>query len=77
MRILIRRPHAYFFLGEQFKEEGGVASSNPLGCVLADGSQAPIPGIYLLDAEGAVTARVSLLGANARKDLLEALGGDN
>ena len=74
MRIIIRRPHAYFFLGEQFKDQGGVASGTPQGCVLGDGTPVPIPGAYILNADGDVEASVALAGKDARRELLDSLG---
>ncbi len=73
MRVLIRRPHAYFFLDAQFEDQGGVATGTPQGCVLGDGTPVPIPGIYILSSEGATEASVALAASNARKKLLEAL----
>lgn len=74
MRVIIRRPHAYFFLSEQFKDQGGVASGTPQGCVLGDGTPVPIPGVYILNATGKVEASVALAGKDARRELLKALG---
>lgn len=73
VRVIIRRPHAYFFLGEQFKDQGGVASGTPQGCVLGDGTPVPIPGVYVLSADGDVEGHVALAGKNAREELLKAL----
>ena len=40
---------------------------------MADGTTAPLPGIYFLDAEGLFIESVSLLDAEARDDLLEVM----
>jgi hypothetical protein len=73
VRVIIRRPHAYFFLSELFKEQGGVASGTPQGCVLGDGTPVPIPGVYLLSPKGEVLANVALVGKDANQELLKAL----
>ena len=74
MRVIIRRPHAYFFLDAQFEDQGGVVTGTPQGCVLGDGTPVPIPGVYVLSADGDVEASVALAGKDARKELLKALG---
>jgi hypothetical protein len=74
-RVIIRRPHAYFFLQDTFDERGGIRSATPAGCVLADGTTAPIPGIYLLDENGEFLESVALTGATAGGDLVDALDG--
>ena len=56
MRVIIRRPHAYFFLNETFADEGGIASANPAGCVTEHGTELPLPGLYVLDSEGRFVA---------------------
>lgn len=73
VRVIIRRPHAYFFLQDTFEERGGIRSATPAGCVLADGTTAPLPGIYLLDEDGEFLESVALAGATGGKALLEAL----
>lgn len=73
MRIIIRRPHAYFFIQDAFESEGGITSATPAGCKLGDGSTAPLPGVYLLDGEGVVLERVALVEGDARDTLLGAL----
>ena len=72
VRIIIRRPHAYFFLGEVFKEFGGVKTGTPTGCVLGDGSTAPLPGLYVLHSSGGFEAQAALRGgSDGVGDLLE------
>lgn len=73
MRIIIRRPHAYFFLDETFADLGGIASGLAAGCVLGDGTIAPLPGIYILSPLGEPLTRVALHSDTARVDLLNAL----
>ena len=73
VRVIIRRPHAYFFLQDTFEERGGIRSATPAGCVLANGTTAPLPGIYLLDEDGGFLESVALAGATGGKDLLGAL----
>ena len=73
VRVIIRRPHAYFFLADTFADRGGISSGSPAGCVLADGTTAPLPGIYLLDADGGFLASVALMSASAGDDLVDAL----
>ena len=53
----------------------GEAKTTPTasGVLLIDGSTLPIPGIYLLDANGEVLSSVKLLGGDAREELLAAL----
>ena len=76
MRVIVRRPHAYFFLDEQFEDQGGVVSGTPQGCVLGDGTPVPIPGVYVLSSGGDVEGSVALAGKNAREELLKALGAE-
>jgi len=60
--VIIRRPHAYLFLQQKFEEsmkfyapsganEGGIVDITLVH---------PIPGFYLLDAEGRVLGHVGL-----------------
>jgi hypothetical protein len=41
--------------------------------ILADGLDAPLPGIYVLDPENHVVSSVNLLGSDVRDVLLEVL----
>jgi len=70
VRIIVRRPHAYFFIGDVFADRGGIQSATPQGCTLADGSSAPLPGIYVLDSDGKYEASSEI----SKADLLELLG---
>ena len=73
MRVIIRRPHAYFFIDETFKEQGGIRSVTPAGCQLADGSLAPLPGIYFLDEDGKHIASAAITSAeNLREAMADA-----
>ncbi len=40
---------------------------------MADGTLAPLPGIYFLDAKGEFLGSVALMDSEAREDLLEAM----
>ena len=73
VRVIVRRPHAYFFLQDLFEDRGGMRSATPAGCTLADGTTAPLPGIYFLDAEGGFLESVALASANARDEILDLL----
>ncbi len=73
VRIIVRRPHAYFFLADLFEDRGGMRSATLAGSTLADGTTAPLPGIYLLDAEGGFLESVALASANARDEMLDLL----
>lgn len=52
MRCIVRRPHAYAFLEETFADEGGIASATPAGCRTPKGRTLPLPGFYVLEADG-------------------------
>jgi len=73
VRVIVRRPHAYFFIEDLFEDRGGIRSATPAGCRLADGSTAPLPGLYFLDADGGHLRSVALQGADAQA-VLEAMG---
>lgn len=73
VRVVVRRPHAYSFIQDLFAGRGGLRSATIAGVTIADGSSAPIPGIYLLDSEGGFIESVHLKSATARDDLLEAM----
>jgi hypothetical protein len=75
VRIIIRRPHAYTFLQDLFEDRGGVTAGTPAGCTLGDGSNAPLPGVYILDAQGKFEAGVGLAEEGALKKLRAALAG--
>lgn len=71
VRVIVRRPHAYFFIGDLFKDRGGIKSATPGGCTLADGSTAPLPGIYVLDSDGGLEASSEVSKADLLKLLAE------
>lgn len=73
MRILIRRPHAYFFIDESFAQQGGISGASPAGCELANGTIAPLPGVYFLNESGTVLDRVPLAVPTAVDSLLGAM----
>lgn len=70
VRVIVRRPHAYLFIGNLFEDRGGIKSATPGGCTLADGSTAPLPGIYVLDSDGAFEASSEV----SKAGLLKLLG---
>ena len=71
VRLIIRRPHAYFFIGDVFKDRGGIQSATPSGSTLGDGSSAPLPGIYVLNPDGSVEASSDISKADLLKILTE------
>jgi hypothetical protein len=70
VRIIIRRPHAYLFLDQTFEKEGGVVSATPAGCVTADGTVLPLPGLYILDAQGQPIATTPIRSLEEMTELL-------
>ncbi len=77
MRVLIRRPHAYWFL-ERYPElyESMIRSAPsgaPEGAVVIDGTKAPIPGFVFLSPKGEYEGMVVLQAAEARLELLTAM----
>lgn len=76
MRLIIRRPHAYFFIGDLFEDRGGIKSATPAGCTLADGSTAPLPGIYVLSSDGTFEASSGISKPGLLKVLGESGPGD-
>ena len=80
MRVLIRRPHAYWFLNKTFAGQGGLASATPTGGVSADGTSMPIPGLYLLDPDGGFLDATSIQSVDEVLELLkgvQALGAES
>lgn len=75
MRVIVRRPHAYFFIADLFEDRGGIKSATPGGCTLADGSTAPLPGIYVLDSDGRFEASSEVSEAAILKLLGESVPG--
>ncbi len=76
IRVIIRRPHAYFFVEDQFRKQGKDTESvvgSPSGMTLPDGTSAPIPGAYILNADGVAEASAPLLGTGVKDKLLSAL----
>lgn len=73
VRILIRRPHAYQFVERHVRVGAELASADESGVVFVDGATAPIPGIYVLDADERILGSASLLAADAKETLLRAL----
>ena len=75
--VIIRRPHAYDFLMQAFEDQSdGTAEVRGAESGLEIGElELPIPGFYVLDAQGKIRARTGLgsvddvlavLHANAR-----------
>ena len=77
VRVLIRRPHAYWFVDEHTKERGGVVGATPSGITLGDGSTAPVPGLYTLSEDGALLGTAELVSPAARFAVMELLEGSN
>lgn len=71
VRVIVRRPHAYFFLNEIFAAEGGIASATPAGCLTADGTELPLPGLYVVDSEGEFVATTKIHSVEEVLDMLE------
>jgi len=72
----VRRPHAYFFLEEQFQQQAldtDSLTASPEGVVVVDGTTAPIPGVYILNQEGRIQAKTPLLDSQAKSKLLQLL----
>ena len=70
VRVIVRRPHAYFYIQELGADQGGISGATAAGVVMGDGTRAHIPGAYFMDAEGALLGATGLAGANAKADLL-------
>ena len=73
MRVIVRRPHAYWFIQDHTEERGGIRQARPSGVTLADGSDAPLPGVYVLGADDRILASVDLLAGDPRAELLKVL----
>lgn len=71
MRVIIRRPHAYWFLSETFADEGGIASATPAGCLTADGTELPLPGLYVVDSEGNFVAATTIRNVEEVIEMLD------
>ena len=74
VRVIIRRPHAYWFLEEIAGNDRGAGRvlATPSGLDL-DGKLLPIPGIFFIDPDRAVLDRVALSGDDARNRLLRVM----
>ena len=71
MRVLVRRPHAYWFLNATFADEGGIASATPVGCVTGDGTELPLPGLYVVDSEGKSVAATTIRSVDEVIEMLD------
>ena len=75
MSVIVRRPHAYRFLVEHFASgspaEEDVRGSEA-GMVIRE-KELPIPGLYVLAADGEVLGHAGLLQQDARSAVLELL----
>lgn len=49
VRLLIRRPHAYWFLEATYGESGGLGTAEPSGARTGSGERLPLPGLYVLE----------------------------
>ena len=79
VRVIIRRPHAYWFLIDLNGGEDAARNINatPAGVVIDDGDLLPIPSLFFLDADKNVLGHVALVDDGAREktlDLMAALG---
>ena len=77
--IIIRRPHAYWFLTDLGGGEQAARNINatPAGVVIDGGDLLPIPSLFFLDADKNVLGRVALTDDGARDktlDLMAKLG---
>ena len=75
MPVIVRRPHAYQFLVERFAGESYAeddVKGSEAGLVIR-GKELPIPGLYVLDADGKVLGHAGLLQADARAAVLALL----
>ena len=70
--MIVRRPHAYFFLKDKFETQGSLQGTTT-GVTFGDGTVAPLPGIYLMNTEGVVENQVAIASGDAKEDLLKAL----
>ncbi|MFT7485572.1 MAG: hypothetical protein ACI9F9_001422 [Candidatus Paceibacteria bacterium] len=66
VRILLRRPHAYFFRDNLYRGMLGVRMDELRGPILSDGSLPPIPGVYVLDADGALVGSSPIYAKSLR-----------
>jgi len=72
--VIIRRPHAYDFLMQEFAdqvEDPEAARSTPAGIQVGD-LELPIPGFYVLDAGGKVLGKCGLSSVEDVLSLLRA-----
>ena len=66
VRIIIRRPHAYWFLFElDGEEEPRNVSATPDGVVINDGDLLPIPSFFFIDTDHNVLGNVGLAQSDA------------
>ena len=73
--VIVRRPHAYQFLVERFAGESPTedeVSGSEAGMLIRR-QELPIPGLYVLDADGEVLGQAGLLQEGARDGVLELL----
>jgi hypothetical protein len=75
VRVIVRRPHAYFFIKDKLAPKTSpTMKGTPAGVTFSDGTVAPLPGAYLMNAEGVVEASVALSNRDAKSKLLKMLG---
>ncbi len=71
--IIIRRPHAYWFLediGNDGRESLSIRAT-PAGLYIDDDDLLPIPSFFFLDADRTVLGNVALAGPSAREEVLD------
>jgi len=73
VRIIIRRPHAYWFLMDLGggDDDSRSISATPAGVIIDGGDLLPIPSFYFLDADKNVLGNVALADDGALDRSLE------
>jgi hypothetical protein len=66
VRIIIRRPHAYWFLSELGREQEPMSvSATPAGVVIDGGNLLPIPSFFFIDPDQNVLGNIALAQPDA------------
>ena len=72
VRIIIRRPHAYWFLSELGREQEPMSvSATPAGVVIDGGNLLPIPSFFFIDPDQNVLGNIALAQPDALPKTLE------
>jgi len=69
--IIIRRPHAYWFLELGREEEPMSVSATPAGVVIDGGDLLPIPSFFFIDPDQNVLGNIALAQPDALPKTLE------